>query len=80
MFFVYASIVDENGTIVPDEVKEISFRVTGSGILISPERIATEAGIATALIRTTTQSGQIIIRAETEGLKQSVISKNCIKH
>ncbi len=53
--------------------------MTGSGILISPEEVETEAGTATALIRTTTQPGQIVIKAETEGLKQSVISKNCIK-
>ena len=79
MFFAYASVVDENGTIVRDEEKEISFLVTGSGTLISPERIETEAGIATALIRTTPQPGQIVITAETEGLKQAVISKNCIK-
>ncbi|UCE08574.1 MAG: DUF4982 domain-containing protein, partial [bacterium] len=80
MFFVYASVVDENGTIVRDEETEISFHVTGSGILISPEQVETETGTATVLIRTTTQPGQIVIKAETEGLKQSVISKNCIKH
>ncbi len=79
MFFVYASIVDKNGTVLRDLKKVILFKVTGSGILISPEEVETEAGTATALIRTTTQPGQIVIKAETEGLKQSVISKNCIK-
>lgn len=79
MFFVYASVVDENGTIVRDEEKEISFQVTGSGLLISPERVKTEAGTAAALIRTTTQPGQIVVKADTEDLRQAVISKNCIK-
>lgn len=79
MFFVYASIVDKNGTVVRDVKKEISFQVTGSGILISPEQVETEAGTATALIRTATQSGQIVIKAKTEGLQEAVVSKNCIK-
>jgi len=79
MFFVYASVVDENGTIVRDVQKEILFGVTGSGILISPERVETEAGTAAALVRTTIQSGQIVIKAKTEGFKEAVASKNCIK-
>jgi len=78
MFFAYASIVDKNGTVIRDVKKEISFQVTGSGILISPEQVETEAGIATALIRTTTQPGQIVIKAETDGMQEAVVSKNCI--
>jgi beta-galactosidase len=78
LFFVYASIVDKNGTIVRDLVKEISFQVTGSGILVSPEKVETEAGTAVVLIRTTDKPGQIVIKAETEGLKEAVTSINCI--
>ena len=76
MFFVYASVVDKNGSVVPDIIKEIFFRVTGSGILISPEKVVAEAGIAAALIRTTTQPGQIGTKAETDGLKEAMISIN----
>lgn len=79
MFFVYAAVVDKNGTVVHDVKKEISFQITGSGFLVSPERVETEAGIATALIRTTTQTGRIVIKAVTEGLKESIGSKNCVK-
>jgi len=79
MFFVYASIVDKNGTVIRDLKKEILFKVTGSGILISPKMVGTEAGIAVALVRTKTQPGRITITAETEGLKKAVISKICNK-
>ncbi|MDZ7290584.1 MAG: DUF4982 domain-containing protein [candidate division KSB1 bacterium] len=79
MFFVYAAVVDKNGTVVHDVKKEISFQVTGSGFLISPEKVETEAGIAAALIRTTTQPGRVVIKAETEGLKGAVVSKNCVE-
>jgi len=72
MFFAYASVVDEHGTVVYDTQKEIIFTVTGDGILISPERVQTQAGIASALIRTSAEPGQIIVSAETSGLKKSV--------
>lgn len=78
MFFAYAKIVDENGTLVTDAKKQVSFHVTGSGFLVSPESVAAEAGIATALIRTTTQPGQIIVKADAEGLKAGMASKNSI--
>lgn len=80
MFFVYAAIVDRNGTIVHSEAKEIVFQVSGSGTLISPAKVRTEAGIASALIRTTTQPGQVVVKAETDGLKQAIVSKNCISN
>jgi Glycosyl hydrolases family 2, TIM barrel domain/Glycosyl hydrolases family 2/Glycoside hydrolase family 2 C-terminal domain 5/Domain of unknown function (DUF4982) len=79
MFFVYAAVVDKNGTIVRDVKKEVSFQVTGSGILVSPEQVETEAGIATALIRTTMQPGRITIKAKAEGLEETVVSKTCVK-
>lgn len=78
LFFVYAAIVDQKGTVVLDLAKEISFQVTGSGVLISPEKVTTEAGIASGLIRTTTQLGQIIIKATTDGLQPAVGFKECL--
>jgi beta-galactosidase len=79
MLFAYAAVVDKNGTVVHDAKKEISFQVTGSGFLVSPERVDIEAGIAAALIRTTTQAGRIVIKAEAEGLQEAIGSKNCVK-
>ena len=78
MFFAYAKIVDQNGTLVPDANNQISFQVSGSGFLFSPAIVGAEAGIATALIRTTTQPGQIVIKAEAGGLRESMASKDCV--
>jgi len=74
MFFVYAMVVDKNGVVVPDVLKEISFHVDGGGILISPEKVETEAGTAVALIRTTDRPDKIIIHAETDGLPEAIIT------
>jgi beta-galactosidase len=78
MFFAYAKIVDENGTLVPDKKTPVSFQVSGSGLLVSPKRVEAEAGIAAALVRTTTQPGQILVRAEAKGLKEGMASKNTV--
>jgi beta-galactosidase len=78
MFFAYAKIVDENGTLVPDKKTPVSFQVSGCGFLVSPKRVEAEAGIAAALVRTTTQPGQISVKAEAEGLKEGMASKNTV--
>ena len=79
VFWAYASVVDENGTVLHDAEKEVVFQVTGPGILINPTPIKTEAGVASALIRTTTQEGEIVIKASTEDLKAAVEIKKCLR-
>ncbi len=79
MFFAYAKIVDANGTLVADAKTTVSFQfqVRGSGFLVSPGLVEAEAGIATALIRTT-RPGQILVKAEAAGLKAGMASMNSI--
>lgn len=48
--FVYASLVDREGTIVPLNDKEIEFSLAGDAELVSPAVIRTTAGIASALV------------------------------
>jgi beta-galactosidase len=79
MFFVYASVIDKNGTVVRDVMKVVTFQVTGPAILVSPASVETEAGTATALIRTTTQPGQMVVKAEAEGLKVAMLYKSCVE-
>jgi beta-galactosidase len=66
--FVYASIHDSNGTIVPDASNEITFSVTDQAFLVTPATITAEAGIAAALIRVTNQPGSITVNATAAGL------------
>jgi beta-galactosidase len=78
MFFIYASVVDSNGTVVPVNDREIRFDISGSGILLSPAKVTTEGGIASALVRTTDISGDIVITVESENLGLAVKKKRCI--
>lgn len=77
LFFVYAKIVDQNGTIVPSSSDWIDFEVTGAAKLISANRIQAEAGIAAALVRVTSQPGMITAKATNPELKGAVKSISC---
>jgi len=66
--FVYASIRDSNGTVVPDVSNNVTFSVSGQAALVTPATVSAEAGIATALIRVTDHPGMITVDAVSGGL------------
>lgn len=72
VLFVYASVVDENGTVVPDAENDIYFEIEGNAELIGQNPITAEAGIATILFRIGDQEGDISIRAEGEELGEVI--------
>ncbi len=73
LFFAYARIVDQNGTIVPTADLTVQFNVQGPVKLLSPEKIKTEAGIAAALLQVETKAGEITLQASSEGLPVAVL-------
>ncbi|MDZ7758004.1 glycoside hydrolase family 2 protein [Rhodohalobacter sp.] len=69
VLFVYASILDENGTVVPDANPEVFFEVEGDAELIGYNPIEAEAGIATILLKVGESHGEITLRALSDGLR-----------
>ncbi|GAA4460401.1 glycoside hydrolase family 2 TIM barrel-domain containing protein [Nibrella saemangeumensis] len=67
--FVYASVVDERGTVVPDAAHSIIFRAEGDAELVGQNPINAEAGIASILLRTGPTAGSVKITAYVNGLK-----------
>ena len=61
--FVYADIVDSNGTIIPGAKDVLKFSLTGDAEILSPDAIAAEAGTATLLVRAGATAGKIIVAA-----------------
>jgi beta-galactosidase len=62
--FMRATVCDANGNPVPGATNAVDFSIDGSAQLVSPPRVAAEAGIATALIRSRSlQPGRIVVRA-----------------
>jgi len=78
MAFVYASVVDANGTVVPEANNMVTFDVTGPAALVSPSTVRAEAGIATALLRALTQPGQVTVTATATGLSSGNASINSV--
>lgn len=77
MFFVYAALVDQNDTIVPVNDLNMQFTVSGSGILVSPAQVKTEAGTASALVRTLKKPGDVTVSAEAQNLGTAVMAWKC---
>lgn len=65
--FVYASIVDDKGTVVPVNGASLSVSVAGDATIVNPDAIVTSAGIAAILLRLGDQAGEIIITASVQG-------------
>jgi beta-galactosidase len=76
MFFVYAMIVDENGTVVPNANPRIAFSLEDDAVntrIIGGNVVKAEAGIATILVRTEDFSGSLKIKAAADGLGEETI-------
>jgi beta-galactosidase len=82
IIFVYASVVDANGTVVPtygnSSSQNITFNVTGPATLVSPSVIRAEAGISTALLRSSTRPGQVTVTVTATGLSSGTANINSI--
>ncbi len=81
---VRATIVDNNGVPKVLASEEIHFEITGEGEIIGSEKnqanpMKTQFGTATVFIRSTTQPGEIRIKAYAEGLKADEITLTSVK-
>ncbi len=83
---VKVSIIDENGIVVPNAENQVVFEVTGAGHLLGlgngdpgcreNDKASSRhafSGLLLALIQSNEESGDIVIRAESEGLQKGEI-------
>ncbi|MDZ7290583.1 MAG: DUF4982 domain-containing protein [candidate division KSB1 bacterium] len=68
VLFVYAAVLDENGTLVPTATNTVRFELRGHGRLIGQNPIDAEAGIASILVETQGEKGVVEINAASTGL------------
>jgi beta-galactosidase len=68
LVFVYAEILDENGTIIPDATNAIEFEIQGDAENVAPKLVKAEAGIAAILLKAGSKPSKIKVIAKSEGL------------
>jgi beta-galactosidase len=72
--FLYAAVIDANGTILPEASHEILFEVKGDAELIGNNPMEAEAGIATILLMAGNKGGKVEVSATAPGLKSAGIT------
>ncbi len=80
IIFVYAKILDENGTLISDCNVQIEFKVQGNAEIIGSNKVNAEAGIASILIKTKsgTKDFTIMVTSETLNINSSYSTTNNI--
>jgi beta-galactosidase len=77
VFFVYAAVIEENGTLAPTASNSVTFALSGPARLIGQMPTDAEAGIAAILVETDGEKGIVELRATSPRLTSS--EKNEIK-
>jgi len=63
--FVYAKILDNNNTLITDFAGKVEFRIEGNAELIGENPVSVEAGIASILLKTSSNTNDLKIEART---------------
>lgn len=66
--FVYASVTDADGTVIPEDIRPITFTVEGDAELVGDNPRKAEAGISSILLMAGKTSGVVKVKASAEGL------------
>lgn len=70
--FVYASVTDENGTVIPFATNSLRLKVSGEGEVVGEHEVKAEAGVASFLIKAGSVPGKISLSASGDGLNAGI--------
>ncbi len=71
--FLYAAVIDKNGTVLPHAADSIKFTATGDAVIIGQNPAQAEAGIATVLLKAGQTCGKVTVGATSNNLKSAKI-------
>ena len=80
LLMVHVAMVDEDGTIIPNNEAEVQFSVEGNARIVGKDEpwvnadcVNLEAGQSGVLLRAGLQAGKVVLRAQSEGSVEAVI-------
>ena len=73
LVFAYAAVVDKEGNILPLAENSIQFMVDGGAEIIGTNPMNAEAGIATVLLKAGELSGDVKLKAVSDGLQEGTL-------
>ena len=74
--FVYAAVTDADGTIIPEDIRAVTFAVEGDAELVGDNPRKAEAGISSILLMAGKTPGILKVKASAEGLTVGEIVVN----
>lgn len=74
LIFLHVEIVDQNGTVLTEESREVEFRIEGPGRIVGDTSSPTRAGIASILLQAGDSPGKIVVVASASGLPDAEIT------
>ncbi len=72
--FVYAFIIDKDGTVVPENGNKINLSIEGDAEIIGSNELGTEAGISGFVLKGGREKGNIKISAVAENMEGAVLN------
>ena len=72
LLFVYAKVLDKNGTVVPQNDLNIQFSIDRNAHLVSPNNIKTESGMASVLVNVKGTNKPAFIKAKLENFESEI--------
>jgi len=78
--FVYAQVVDKNGTIIClDNKTQVHFKVSGNGKILGPGIVRVQGGIASVLVRADKGAGTVKVNATADTFREAHYDLKAIK-
>ncbi|MCP9611739.1 glycoside hydrolase family 2 protein [Coprobacter tertius] len=74
LIFVYARIIDKNGTLVNTASDRVYFKVKGNGSIVDDSPVEALGGIATILLKTGSVAGNVFVEATSGKLIKDVLN------
>jgi len=70
---IFIDVLDENGTVVPNDASQVTLAVSGPGALVGPSTLTMKGGQLATWVRSTRANGTVTLTASAPGLSTASV-------